>query len=363
MVRVFLTPPFDAPEVLVALCGACGATPATLEGFAAGIGGWGLPWLVPDPGGQAAGHIVEADQEALMRLTHVTQVLGVPWRRADQQDGPVTLFADDVAGTQATRPVADLAAMITAAAPEILGYRGRLSMPDIAQRRQMILSRAWAQAIARAPAATELRSARGRDTVSVSACDTSHEGYFLTRTYHLRHPVLDGGMSALVAREVFVATDAALVLPYDPAADRVLLVEQVRMGPFGRGDPAPWVLEPVAGRVDPGETPQECARRECLEEAHLALDQLEHMSSHYCSPGCSTEFFHCFLGVCDLSGRDEAAPPGRGGLASEHEDIATHVIGFDRAQALMQSGEINIGPLFLMLLWLERERPRLRATA
>ncbi|MEM6482690.1 MAG: NUDIX hydrolase, partial [Pseudomonadota bacterium] len=153
--------------------------------------------------------------------------------------------------------------------------------------------------------------------------------------------------------------DAALVLPYDPVLDRLLLVEQFRMGPFGRGDPKPWVLEPVAGRVDPGETPETCAARECVEEAHLSLKALEHISSHYCSPGCSTEVFHCFVGLCNL----EARNGGLGGLEVEHEDIATHVMSFDDAMALTQNGEINIGPLLLMLLWLQRERPRLRTFA
>jgi nudix-type nucleoside diphosphatase (YffH/AdpP family) len=166
-------------------------------------------------------------------------------------------------------------------------------------------------------------------------------------------------MSAQMRREVFVATDAALVLPYDPVTDRVLLVEQFRMGPYGRGDTRPWMLEPVAGRMDAGETPEQTARRECLEEAGLELRALEMISSHYCTPGYSTEYFHLFLGLCDLP----AETVGQGGLASEQEDIRTHIIGYDRAMALVASGEANNGPLILGLLWLERERARLRASA
>jgi nudix-type nucleoside diphosphatase (YffH/AdpP family) len=166
-------------------------------------------------------------------------------------------------------------------------------------------------------------------------------------------------MSEPLQREVFVATDAALVLPYDPMRDRVLLVEQFRMGPYGRGDPRPWMLEPVAGRIDGGETPEEAAHRECLEEAGLSLRGLERISSHYCTPGYSTEVFHIFLGICDLPDTDK----GQGGLATEHEDIRTHVIDFERAMTLLQTGEANNGPLVLSLIWLQRERARLRASA
>jgi nudix-type nucleoside diphosphatase (YffH/AdpP family) len=139
----------------------------------------------------------------------------------------------------------------------------------------------------------------------------------------------------------------------------VLLVEQFRMGAYGRGDAKPWMLEPVAGRVDAGETPETCARRECLEEAGLELRELIPISSHYCSPGCSTEYFHLYLGLCDLP--DER--PTHGGLETEHEDIALHLISYDAAQALLETGEADNGPLVLSLLWLSKTRAKLRASA
>ena len=54
---------------------------------------------------------------------------------------------------------------------------------------------------------------------------------------------------------------------------------------------------------------------------------------------------------------------GQGGLETEHEDIRTHVLPFARAMGLIPSGEAANGPLVLCLLWLERERDRLRAGA
>jgi len=251
--------------------------------------------------------------------------------------------------------------LLREAAGEVLrGHAQGVPVAAMAARRQMILARAEARIAARAaPAPAALRSATRREAVEEAACETTHDGFFLTRRYRLRHPRFDGGQSPELLREVFVATDAALVLPYDPVRDRVLLVEQFRMGPYGRGDALPWLLEPVAGRVDGGETPEACARRECAEEAGLDLRRLEKISSHYCTPGYSTEMFHLFLGLCDLP----EAGQGRGGLAAENEDIRTHVIGFKAAMALVTSGEANNGPLVLGLLWLERERARLRAAA
>ncbi|MEM9909535.1 MAG: NUDIX domain-containing protein [Pseudomonadota bacterium] len=359
MARVFLTAPFDAPDVVMLICPDILLTPAVIPGFRQGVAHGGVPWLVADPGQVATGAFADLDQASLARLTHVAQVLGAPWRSIEAEGEDVLVFAADHVASDADFPAADLAALLSEAIPEILSYRGRLSMPEIAARRQMILSRAGSRLAARIPEPSDIRSAQSSSEVQVSAIRVPHEGYFLTRQYDLRHPVFAGGMSDEISREVFVAADAALVLPYDPVLDRLLLVEQFRMGPFGRGDPKPWVLEPVAGRVDPGETPETCAARECVEEAHLSLKALEHISSHYCSPGCSTEVFHCFVGLCNL----EARNGGLGGLEVEHEDIATHVMSFDDAMALTQNGEINIGPLLLMLLWLQRERPRLRTFA
>lgn len=252
------------------------------------------------------------------------------------------------------------AEVLVHAAREVARYHGRLHVETVAARMPMILARAAAKvAAATHPAPVTTRSATPADRVEVVSRAATHAGFFLTETHELRHPGFRGGMSDVLRREVFVATDAAIVLPYDPMRDRVLLVEQFRMGPFGRGDPFPWVLEPVAGRVDEGETPEVCARRECVEEAHLALHGLEHVSSHYCSPGCSTEMFHCFVGLCDLP---ELAR-GHGGVATEHEDIRTHVLTFEAGMDLVHSGEANVGPMVLLFLWLARERARLRAAA
>jgi len=250
--------------------------------------------------------------------------------------------------------------LIAEAAAEIMAAHDRdVPAARMAARRQMVLSRAAARVAAAArPAPATLRSDTPRARVAEQGCALTHDGFFQTRAYDLRHPRFDGTQSPRLAREVFVATDAALVLPYDPRRDRVLLVEQFRMGPYGRGDPLPWMLEPIAGRIDAGEAPEDTARRETREEAGLELTALERISSHYCTPGYSTEFFHLFLGLCDLP--DTRA--GHGGLATENEDIRTHVIGFDRAMELLTSGEANNGPLVLALLWLARERARLRGS-
>lgn len=281
---------------------------------------------------------------------------------AGQPTSGVLFVSDAPSGCASLPPeiwIRDWGDLALVAAREIMGYRGRVAPRDLHWRMPMILSRAVAEQNAKTTPTPVLRRATTSDAVTVHRAEHAHEGFFLARTYILQHPRYDGTLSDPLHREVFVAADAVIVLPYDPVRDRVLLVEQFRMGPFGRGDPYPWVLEPVAGRVDAGETIEAAARRECEEEAGLTLQRLEHVSSHYFSPGASTEYYHCYLALADLP--DDAA--GLGGLETEAEDIRTHILSFDAARDLLTSGEANIGPMILLLLWLERERPRLRSGA
>ncbi len=241
---------------------------------------------------------------------------------------------------------------------EEMSYFGQIDGAELPRRVPMIRSRAAARLLAAEGVPAEVRSAQSADEVETISQERAHAGFFVTEIHELRYPAFAGGMGPVVRREVFVATDAAIVLPYDPVRDRVLLVEQFRMGPYGRGDPRPWMLEPVAGRVDAGETPEQCARRECSEEAGLTLSALEHIASFYATPGTSTEYFHAYVGLCDLPDLGR----GSGGLDTEHEDIRTHVLTYDAAQHLLATGEADNGPLVLALVWLAQARDRLQAS-
>lgn len=172
--------------------------------------------------------------------------------------------------------------------------------------------------------------------------------------FRLSHRRFDGTMSEPMERALFVNRDAAMVLPYDRDRDSILLIEQFRMGPFGRGDKNPWLFEPIAGMVDLGETPIDTARREAQEEAGLTLNDLVPMFDGYPSPGGSTSYFHFFLGLCDLSGYDT----GAGGVLAEGEDIRTHVMPFDQAFDMVMSGACRVLPLTTAILWLAQYRAR-----
>lgn len=253
-------------------------------------------------------------------------------------------FLTDVLGED---PAPDLAAVV-------LRYWGHL--PAEAVRRRLPALGVEVASRARAAGATGRGLRTGSGEVEVGRTEPSHAGFFALDLWHLAHRRFDGKMSPPLVREVFVAGDAVTVLPYDPVRDRVLLVEQVRMGPLGRGDPLPWQLEAIAGRIDAGETPEEAARREAVEEAGLVLGALEKVAEYYPTPGAVTEYLYSYVALCDLP--DGVA--GVFGAAEEAEDIKGHLVGFDRLVEVLAAGEISNAPLLLTVLWLQRERARLR---
>lgn len=240
-----------------------------------------------------------------------------------------------------------------AAAAEAMGFFGRKTAAEVGAMFHMIRSRAASGLRAR----DSLHGARAfAGEAHLDDRVTVYAKHFALDEFKVRHSRYDGSMSPPIDRAVFRPPDATLVLPYDPVRDRVLLVEQVRMGPLIRGDRQCWLLEPIAGHIDAGETPQEAARREASEEAGLTLEALLPVCESYASPGGSAEFYYIFAALADLP--DGVA--GTGGLDAEHEDIRSHLVSFHDLMMLCDRMEIANAPLLIAAYWLARHRSRLR---
>tara|TARA_B100001027_G_C16173343_1_gene288023 strand:+ start:97 stop:732 length:636 start_codon:yes stop_codon:yes gene_type:complete len=204
---------------------------------------------------------------------------------------------------------------------------------------------------------TSAGSNLGPKIVTSYANRTVYNGFFSVKEYDLSFTKFDGSKSDVVTRSALISFDAVIVLPYDPIHDRVLLVEQFRTGPFARQDEDPWCLEPIAGLIDHGETPEEAGLREAHEEAGLTLSRLELVARSYPSPGISTEFFHQYIGITSLPKTTSLVS----GLASEAEDIRSHIFCFSDFLKMIDAGQITVGPAILLGLWLAQHRDKLRA--
>src|ERR1044071_4420855 len=111
--------------------------------------------------------------------------------------------------------------------------------------------------------------------VEVQSRDTVFKGHFRMDRWRLRHKLFAGGWNKPIVREGFERGAAVAVLPDEPGQDKGGLIEQVRIGARAHGEAEPWLLEVVAGVIEAGETPEDVARRETLEECGGTLGVLE----------------------------------------------------------------------------------------
>jgi ADP-ribose pyrophosphatase len=287
-------------------------------------------------------------EDAARRLAFCLAAFG--WLPDDSARGEVWAFRERPEGA-APSPAPEVLAEMAA---ELASLAGSLPAADAASGLPQFLARALARARGRreeAPRALRATTGEARS----ERVERPYVGYFALERHALRHRRFDGSMSPPLDRLVFACGDAVTVLPYDPARDRVLLIEQFRAGPFARRDALPWCLEVIAGRCDADEEPEATARREAREEAGLALGRLERVLAYYPTPAVAAEHLTSFVGEADL--RDEG---GVFGLASEHEDIRAFTVARAEAEAALASGEVNNAPLALSLMWLALNADRLR---
>lgn len=248
------------------------------------------------------------------------------------------------------------AAILAEAVGELRDCMGHLAVPETAARLPMILSRAASRATALRAPVKPMESDLGLGDVVVHDRKRPYALYFAVEELTYSHRKFDGTMSDPMQRAVFMAADAVTVLPYDPVRDAVLLVEQVRAGPIARKDPAAWVLEPVAGRIEPGHSPETTARKEAEEEAGLALRGLHFIGDYYPSTGCFSEYLYSYIGIADLP--ETAA--GLGGVLAEGEDIRAHIMPRQELLDRLDRNEIPDGPLLISAWWLDRNLSRVR---
>ena len=193
-----------------------------------------------------------------------------------------------------------------------------------------------------------------KNDVEIIARETLYSGFFSMELYRFRHRLFNGEMSGEIKREIFERGHAAVLLPFDPVRDEVVLVEQIRIAAYDTSE-SPWLLEMVAGMIEAGETVEDVARREALEEAGLEVGRTKPILSYLASPGGTSERLSILVGEVDAS-----TAKGIHGLAEENEDIRVHVVSREQAYQWVEEGKIDNAASVIALQWLQLHYQTLR---
>lgn len=186
-----------------------------------------------------------------------------------------------------------------------------------------------------------------KNDIEIIARETLYSGFFSLDLYRFRHRLFNGEMSGEVRREIFERGHAAVLLPFDPVRDEVVLVEQIRIAAYDSSE-SPWLLELVAGMIEEGESVEQVARREAVEEAGLDVGRVKKFMSYLASPGGTSERLYLMVGEVDATTAE-----GIHGLADENEDIRVHVVSREQAYQWVEEGKIDNAASVIALQWLQ----------
>ena len=172
-----------------------------------------------------------------------------------------------------------------------------------------------------------------------------YKGFFKMNEVTLKYKKYNGKWSKDLKRELFGGAQVSAVLPYDPVKNEIILIQQFRPGTISR-NLNNYLIEIVAGMIDPGEKPETAAKRECLEETGCEVKKIIPIQGYFPAPGSSESFYHLFLAEIETFKGTRVM-----GLESENEDILVKSFKVEEVREKMKNGEILNGVALIALQW------------
>ena len=171
------------------------------------------------------------------------------------------------------------------------------------------------------------------------------ENWFLLRnmTYELTR---SDGSVVRHRREVYDRGNGATILLYNRHKQTVVLVRQFRIATWINGNEDGMLIETCAGLLDSDE-PDECVRKEAIEETGFEVGEVRKLFELFMSPGGVTELIYFFIAEYD----DTQRANDGGGV--DDEDIEVLELPYHRALEMMANGEIRDGKAVILLQYLQ----------
>jgi ADP-ribose pyrophosphatase len=123
---------------------------------------------------------------------------------------------------------------------------------------------------------------------------------------------------------------------------KMLMVEQFRK-PLEK-----TIIEIPAGKLEKGEEPLECAKRELLEETGYSCRTMESIGSFYTSPGFADELIHLYF-------TDSLVKEGTQ-MTDEDEFLNVLEVSLDEAKEMMRTEKIHDAKTAYSVMYMELKR-------
>lgn len=150
------------------------------------------------------------------------------------------------------------------------------------------------------------------------------------------------GSTTIQNREAYDRGNGAAILLFNRLKKTVVLTRQFRLPTYVNGNSSGMLIEVCAGLLD-DDSPEECIRREVMEETGYQIGEVRKVFEAYMSPGSVTEILHCFVAEYSISDLQ-----GDGGGVDD-EDIEVLEMRFALANEMVADGRIKDAKTIMLL--------------
>jgi nudix-type nucleoside diphosphatase (YffH/AdpP family) len=169
------------------------------------------------------------------------------------------------------------------------------------------------------------------------------DNWYTLDNYNFEYKKQDGTWETQ-HRESYDCGDGAAILLYNREMKTVVLTKQFRMPTYVNGNDDGMMVEVCAGLLD-GLSPEECIKKEALEETGYKISEVQQVMVTFMCPGSVTQKLYLFMAEYDKSMKKEKG----GGALDETENIEVLEYPFSEALELISNGEIKDAKSVMLL--------------
>ncbi|MFB9053760.1 NUDIX domain-containing protein [Formosa undariae] len=178
--------------------------------------------------------------------------------------------------------------------------------------------------------------------------DIVYKDFFTVKKATITHDSFKGDEQIEVVRECLDRGSAIAIVLVEKDTDSILLINQFRYPTIMHRNFDGWLLEIVAGCMEIGEDPMECARREVEEEIGYNVKEMEFIGDYFASPGGTSEKVNAYY--AEVNSTDKIFKGG--GLDSEQEDIQLIKLPISEIKGKLNNHTFKDAKTIIALQWL-----------